>query len=289
VVVSETFVSAAGIAAEVLGVPFVVAGWPATAPKVASGDESLVQLARSRLNHLLEQFNVRGANWTPTGAPALLSPTLHLTYWSPRWYAGLTLLPQTRHVGGRAPTPKPAPTDWTNLDPWVFITLGTSFGNDPNFFLAAAHAADQLGCLPIVALGGQLAPEQIVTLRGRLPAQTVIQETIDFAAVFPYLAAAIHHGGAGVTHALSTHAVPQIIVPHAADQAHQAHGVGRSGVGLHIPAKEVTIERLVDALAQLLPDLSRYRTNAQSLRDEFANLGGVDAAATIIADVIRNA
>jgi UDP:flavonoid glycosyltransferase YjiC (YdhE family) len=238
---------------------------------------------------LLEQFNVRGANWTPTGAPALLSPTLHLTYWSPRWYAGLTLLPQTRHVGGRAPTPKPAPTDWTNLDPWVFITLGTSFGNDPNFFLAAAHAADQLGCLPIVALGGQLAPEQIVTLRGRLPAQTVIQETIDFAAVFPYLAAAIHHGGAGVTHALSTHAVPQIIVPHAADQAHQAHGVGRSGVGLHIPAKEVTIERLVDALAQLLPDLSRYRTNAQSLRDEFANLGGVDAAATIIADVIRNA
>ena len=36
------------------------------------------------------------------GAPALLSPALHITYWSPGWYAGLELLPQTHHVGGLA-------------------------------------------------------------------------------------------------------------------------------------------------------------------------------------------
>lgn len=287
-IVSETFVSAAGIAAEVLGTPFVVAGWPAMTPKVATGDDELVALARGRLNDLLAQFGATGVNWTQSGAPALLSPRLHLTYWSPSWYTGQTLLPQTRHVGGQASPPKPPPA-WPSLDPWVLITLGTSFGNDPNFFLAAAHAADQLGCLPIIALGGQLSSEEVAKLRPRLPQRTVLQNEVDLAALLPVTAAAIHHGGAGTTHALITHAVPQIVVPHAADQVHQAYGVVRSGVGLHIPAKEVTVERLINALAQLLPDLSKSRANAQRLRDEFAALGGVAAAAMMLSDVVRSA
>ena len=97
--------------------------------------------------------------------------------------------------------------------------------------------------------------------------------------MLPYTAAAIHHGGAGTTHALVTRAVPQILVPHAADQQRQAQGVVRSGVGLAFAAKEVTIELLEDALAAILPDLSSYRSAALQLRDEFAQLGGVEAAA----------
>jgi UDP:flavonoid glycosyltransferase YjiC (YdhE family) len=167
------------------------------------------------------------------------------------------------------------------------ITLGTSFGNDPNFFLAAAHAAVQIGCLPILVLGGQLTDDQVQTLRKRLPTKCIIKEHIDFPSVLPYLAAAIQHGGAGSTHALVTQAVPQIVVPHAADQAYQAQGVVRSGVGLHIPAKEVTIERLVHSLAQLLPDLSKMRENAQLLRTEFASLGGVSKASEILVETTR--
>jgi UDP:flavonoid glycosyltransferase YjiC (YdhE family) len=58
----------------------------------------------------------------------------------------------------------------------------------------------------------------------------------------------------------------------------------RSGAGLYLPAKEVTVERLVQALAQLLPDLSKYRANAQTLRDEFASLGGIQRAALLLVD-----
>ena len=102
---------------------------------------------------------------------------------------------------------------------------------------------------------------------------------VDFAAVLPDVAAAIHHGGAGTTHALVTHAVPQIVVPHAADQVLQAQGVMRTRVGLHIPPKQVTIPVLVDALAQALPDLSPLRAAALDLQAEFHALGGVPAAA----------
>jgi UDP:flavonoid glycosyltransferase YjiC (YdhE family) len=85
-----------------------------------------------------------------------------------------------------------------------------------------------------------------------------------------------------VTHALVTHAVPQLIVPHAADQIHQAQGVVRSGVGHHLPAQQATVETMIDGLAELLPDLSPLRLAAQELRDEFAQLGGVATAADLV-------
>lgn len=279
VLVTETFVSAAGLVAEQLQIPFVVAGWPALSPSATGGDPAVIALARARLQQLFDRFALTGINWSPTGAPTLISPTLHLTYWSPRWYAGLTLLPQTQHVGGRAaadPLPDPAG------DPQVLITLGTSFGNDANFFVAAAQAAAQLGCRPRLALGRQFNPSQRQALQAQLPGNAVVEEQVDFATVLPQVAAAIHHGGAGTTHALVTSAVPQIVVPHAADQIHQAQGVERSGVGLHVPAKTVTISALVRALAQLLPDLSPQRAQAETLRAEFASLGGVERAAELL-------
>ncbi|MCC6167201.1 MAG: hypothetical protein IT329_08250, partial [Caldilineaceae bacterium] len=71
----------------------------------------------------------------------------------------------------------------------------------------------------------------------------------------------------------------QIVVPHAADQMRQAQGVARCQVGLAIPPKEVTVDRLVAALAQALPDRSPLRVYAQTLQAEFDALGGVPAAA----------
>lgn len=282
--ISEMFVSAAGLAAEVLGVPFAVAGWPAMQPKVASDNAGLSSMARARLQRLLTQFSISGRNWTTSGPPALCSPILHLTYWSPSWYRGVALLPQTHHVGGRARETIAPPPAWPADNPWVFITLGTSFGDDLNFFIAAARAATELGGLPVLALGGQLAPAQRQVLQDQLPGAVIIEEMLDLDRVLPHVAAAIHHGGAGTTHALITHGVPQIIVPHAADQGYQAQGVARSGIGIALAAKETTIPRLVSGLAQLLPDLSPYRTQAQQLRAEFAALGGVQTAATLLSE-----
>jgi UDP:flavonoid glycosyltransferase YjiC (YdhE family) len=254
-------------------------------PKTAGADP-LVHEARNRLQTLCIRFGLQGRNWTHDGPPSLQSPHLHITYWSPRWYKGVPLAPQTRHTGGRAQTA--APPVWPTLDPWVFITLGTSFGRDPNFFYAAAQAAQDLGCRPIIALGGQFTASARAALVEKLPPATIVEETINFSAVFPYLSAAIHHGGAGVTHALVTHAVPQLIVPHAADQMHQAQGVVRSGVGLHIPAREVTVARLSKTLAEVLPDLSPIRASAVALRAEFAELGGSEAAATMLEEILAD-
>jgi UDP:flavonoid glycosyltransferase YjiC (YdhE family) len=286
VIVSEMFVAAAGVVAEQFGKPLLVAGWPAIDGPTSAGD-ALALEARQRLLRILAANGCRGVNFTTGGPPALRSPHLHLTFWSERWYTGLALMPQTHHAGGLPLDVLPADAQTPSPDdrPWVVITLGTTFNRDPAFFVAAATAADQLGCLPILLLGRTPEPSGADRWLERLPAATVVREHADFRTVLPYAAAAIHHGGAGTTHALVRAATPQIVVPHAADQIHQAHGVTRTGIGLHLPPKSVTIERLADALAMILPDRSAQRGQAERLRTEFAVLGGVQAAATQIETV----
>jgi len=288
-VVSEMFVAGAGLAAEVLGVPFAVAGWPAIHASLPEHAQFVAELTRQRLDVLTQRFGIEGVNWARDDAPALLSPHLHLTYWSPRWFAGLSLLPQNRLVGGIAPPAQPWKTPWLNQlpmdQPWAFITLGTAFTDDPNFFIAAAHAAAQVGCLPILAVGNDVNSAWSQNLRARLPKPSVVVGRVNFSEVLPYAAAAIHHGGAGTTHALVTHAVPQIVVPHAADQARQAEGVARSGVGYRFAPKDVTVAVLVQALRNALPDDSPIRRNARALQAEFASLGGVSVAADVLEGV----
>ncbi len=285
-VVGEIFVPAAALAAEALDLPFVVAGWPALRARLSPQAQMVETLARERLALLLRRFDLSGRYWELHGAPAPLSPLLHLTYWSPSWYRGLPLLPQTAMVGGVPPPPRPLTVPelqgLAKDRPWVLVTLGTAFPQDPNFFVAAAQAIHRVGGIPLVVLGVPVTAASAQSVVARLPEEAVAVERVEFAEVLPRLAAAIHHGGAGTTHGLVVHAVPQIVVPHAADQARQAQGVVRTGVGLAFRAREVTVARLVQALNRLLPGAAPVRERARRLQEEFAALGGVSRAASLL-------
>jgi|GEM_PF-206308 len=322
VVVAENFMSSAAILAEVIALPFAVAGWPAFQASLNPKTQIIAELAAKRLASLKEEFNITGVNWTSVGASMLLSPWLHLSYWSSRWFHGVSLLEQTQHVGGYAQEVSSLPLDDPSamllngelvegelsqqesvMDaPWVFVTLGTSFADDPNFFIAATHAIEQIDAVPIVALAEnkevsnqQLGRKELTQesradarrvtveeLCERLAPSSIVLDQINFDAVLPSVSAAIHHGGAGTAHALVTHAVPQIVVPHAADQMHQAHGVARSEVGVAIRPQNVTISALAQVLDEMFVASSDFQRNAQRLQAEFAQLGGIKRAADLL-------
>ncbi|MEX1019930.1 MAG: nucleotide disphospho-sugar-binding domain-containing protein, partial [Litorilinea sp.] len=170
--------------------------------------------------------------------------------------------------------------------PWILITLGTTFNQDVAFFHMAARAAEEMGALPILALGADLDTEWVQRVLAGVPARTVCRAWLDFGAVLPYTAVAIHHGGAGTTHAFITHAIPQIVVPHAADQMRQAHGVARTQIGVGLLPQNTSTAALVQILAQLLPGRAPARGRAIALQREFAALGGPPAAAKQIACVV---
>ncbi len=301
-IVSEFFISAAGLTAELVDVPLAVVGWPALEPVARPHNQAVAEIARARLRELLGEFGLAGLNFSglpregvsdnALGPPALLSPYRHLTFWSERWYGDMPVLPQTAHVGGMAASKQvnpPLPGRNKEEDgPWVLVTLGTSFADDPNFFIAASRAVRRVGGVTLAVLGGvdSAAREPLVArLRTETRGALAVLDHADFDTLLPHVDAAIHHGGAGTTHALVVHGVPQIVVPHAADQFGQAQGVARCGVGFALRAQETTPDKLARLLFRLLPDLSAQRAHAHGLRDEFAKLGGVPRAADLLESV----
>ena len=283
--VTEPFMAAAGLAAELADVPLVVVGWPATAMPERPRDHQreAARLAATWFEQLKAHFRVQGRFWAPGGLPWLRSRHAHVVYFTPEWYATWRVLaPPTMFVGGRPTPPNEPPPLWWNMlseeEPLVLITLGSVFVEDEMFFRAAIEAVHEVGARAIVATG---KPSLAERLRVEAPREAIIVPWVPYAHLFPRLRLVIHHGGVGTTHAALVYGVPQIVVPHAADQYQQAARVQRTGVGVALHVRDVTVQRLV-RLARALLQEGAWRERAQAMAERMAALGGAERAATIL-------
>ena len=71
---------------------------------------------------------------------------------------------------------------------------------------------------------------------------------VNHQALFPRLAAVVHHGGAGTTHNVARAGAPQVIVPLYGDQLYWASRVRELGIGTSMSMTELTADRLAGAL-----------------------------------------
>jgi len=294
--VIDPFLSAAALAAEKLDVPLIVAGWPAQA---TLDEQALFPIQRDlssdsqqRIQRLCQTFGIRGRNFSQGTAPSIISPLLHITYFSPEWYAAEQdqIQEQTRYVGGIAPIPVTSAPDWLlaidQKTPLALITLGTIFTGDLGFFSWAAQAASRAGLLPIVVIGwAPLEPEKKAELKRALPPGTRLLNWAPFEHVLPRCELMIHHGGMGTTHAAIVHGVRQIVVPHAADQRIQARRVAQAKIGLNLTAHDVRQGQLSEG-AKALMEADWVAKNARQFSGQMAALGGAERAAELILDAL---
>lgn len=297
VIVTDPFLTAAALAAEALDVPLAVCGWPAQ--KEMNEDflfpvqKSLGNESIERIGRLKERFGVQGRYFATGPTPSILSPHLHVSYFSERWYLSdeMNLLPQTLFVGGAPTAPSDNPPDWLNAIPAdariALITLGTVFTGDLGFFSWAAQAAARVGFVPLVVIGwNPLAPEDKAKLKAALPPTTRLLNFVPFDHVLPRTDLMIHHGGMGTTHAALIHGIPQIVVPHAADQRGQARRVAQALVGLNLTAHDVKNGMLYEGVKAIGSD-ARVRQTARDFAAELAALGGAARAAEALAASVR--
>ncbi len=294
-ILTDPFLSASAVAAEVLGVPLVVCGWPA----LRELDETLLYPvqrvladdSRQRVDRLCALFGVTGENFSHGPTPSIVSPHLHLSYFSHTWYQAElhNLLEQNQLVGGLP--------DAVNLPDWLtaipqevplaVVTLGTTFTGDLGFYAWAAQAAARCGLLPVVAIGNNpLAAEAKQELIRALPKGTRLVNYVPFDAVLPRARIMIHHGGMGSTHRAVVHGVPQIVVPHAADQRGQARRAAQAKVGLNLTAHDVRQGKLLEGTRAILADV-RVQQTARDLAAEMAAAGGPAAAADAVERVMN--
>ncbi len=273
VVLIEPFVAAGALLIEKMRLPGVVVGRPALPSTAASGP------AAESVTRLCQAVGVAGDYWDRArGMPCSLH--LHLDFFCRGWYADLTEVGgQTVFCGG-APASIPDSTSARGGDaapgrPLVLITLGSAFNRDDAFFRIAAGAVLQAGGQPWVVLGREAARP------AGLPGEAWVSNWLDFGAVFPRLAAIIHHGGVATTHAALVHGLPQIVVPHAGDQTPQAGRVTQAGVGYGVRPADFDAASAPRLISHVLTDPS-FRVSAGWWADEMAALGGAEQAAEAV-------
>ena len=296
VIVTDPFLSAAALAAELFDVPLVVGGWASGPPidedQMVYAQRQLGHEATGRIERLCAQFGLTGVNFSGGPAPSIQSPRLHISYFSAYWHQAETVLSQTEFVGGMITPSHGDPPAWLADipagQPLGMVTLGSTFTGDLAFFARGAQAIAGAGMIPLVVVGpAPLPPEQKARLKAGLPGGTRLLPWVDYDHVFPRLSVIIHHGGMGTTHAAVVHAIPQIIVPHAADQRGQARRARQAKVGLELSTADLRNGQLEPAV-QAITSTDWVLESVARLAESFAALGGPPRAAELLIDAIEN-
>jgi UDP:flavonoid glycosyltransferase YjiC (YdhE family) len=130
----------------------------------------------------------------------------------------------------------------------VYVGFGSMTDSDPlRTTREIAEAVSLVGCRALVSqgwagLGGVPLSEGVLEIGA-----------VCHVRLFPRLAAVVHHGGAGTTTAAARAGIPQIVVPHIADQYYWARRVELLGIGPPaIPRKRFSARTLKEALTAVL-------------------------------------
>ena len=103
-------------------------------------------------------------------------------------------------------------------------------------------------------------------------------DNVPHSLIFPRVAAAIHHGGAGTTTAAARAGIPQVVLPHILDQYYWAHRVEVLGLGPPaLPVERVTADVLSDRISRAVND-PRIQEQVNRLAPAVAARNGVTTA-----------
>lgn len=122
---------------------------------------------------------------------------------------------------------------------------------------------------------------------GYLPDSILRIDAVPHDYLFPRVAIAIHHGGAGTTAAGFRAGIPNIVVPSFGDQFFWGWQVHKLGVGPKpIPRKRLTIDNLARAIRQVIND-DKVNEKAAGISRQIQTENGVDFAVGLIEKFAR--
>lgn len=197
--------------------------------------------------------------------------------------------PATAHITGDWHRPSNARLDDADLRefieagaPFVYAGFGSMTGGNASARAEAIiEGARRAGLRVAMTTGwGGLQPPTRC-----LGPDVFVTESAPHDAVLRHAVAAVHHGGAGTTHAVARAGIPSIVVPFLADQpfwAAQLRRIGLAPAPLH--RDQLTPERIRTALATSMDCASRARAVAQQMSTE----DGTTRALSLIATYTRS-
>ena len=207
-----------------------------------------------------------------------------------------------------SPSLLPRPNDWTN--PNIHLT-GYFFAQTPKNYTPSAELQAFLdkGSPPVcITFGSMISKEarhitelvqsalQICGMRGVFltgwggieihSANLFSVPAAPHEWLLSHCSAIIHHGGAGTTAASLRAGIPNVIIPHGADQPFWGRCVARAGAGPEpLDIHHLTAQNLVDALAKT--QLPAIQTRARQLAACLEEENGTQAAVQILENLAQ--
>jgi MGT family glycosyltransferase len=204
-------------------------------------------------------------------------------------YGRRDIPPNVRYVGACSwhPPEPPGADDWLDRvptgRPWVHVTEGTSHYQDPFVLRAASTGLAGTGVEVILTTGRQRDPAAMGL--GRLAPNVHAARWVSHGEMMSRFSAVVTTGGPATIMAALREGVPLVVVPTTWDKPDNARRVEDAGVGVRIPPRHCTPERLRAATERVLSDRS-YRVAAQSMANRLAAAPGAAGAAELINELV---
>ena len=168
-------------------------------------------------------------------------------------------------------------------EPPVYVGFGSMPNGDPRRttrrIVEALESCHRRGV--IVSGWGGLGGED-------LPSTVFVARSTSHARLLPRVALAVHHGGAGTTAAAARAGVPQIVVPHLADQFYWGHQIHARGLGGRpISRSSLTAPKLARAI-QFVLSRPHFAETARSIQASLERTDGVSTLAHLLYRVASN-
>ncbi|GIG56150.1 glycosyl transferase [Longispora fulva] len=277
-IVADVMMPGGGLAAELLGLPWV----SLCCSPVPEPDAYRHFIPAHAVDAFAPQTTLKALGLPDDGHNLLgrLSPWLHLIPTTPR-FAGVAELPApVRLVGPLAPTAS-APRPRTPVEnPTVVVSASTAAAPT---LAGAAYSQDRYLAAVAEALGGLEVTGLVTHPAGvvEAPANVRFLGPTPHDPLFDQAAAVVTHAGWGTVSRALVRGLPLVLVPIANDQHHIADRCAELGLGITLPADRVTAADLRAAVRAVLEEPG-YRAAAAEFAAESRALAPLPTAAALI-------
>jgi UDP:flavonoid glycosyltransferase YjiC (YdhE family) len=141
-----------------------------------------------------------------------------------------------------------------------------------------------LGALDVDTLV-TVGPDGDPAALGPLPRSVRVERFVPQGALLPHLDVVAHHCGSGTMLGALSHGLPQLAMPHGADQFTNAQALAGSGAGRRLLPEEITPEAVADVVGALLVEPG-YRDAAGRIAAEIA---AMPAPEEVVSELERRA
>lgn len=160
----------------------------------------------------------------------------------------------------------------------VYITLGTVFNNDPEFYKICIEAFRNRSEMVVIPVGSSIDPAELHDI----PQNVTVVKFAPQLEVLKNAKLMITVGGAGSVGDAIFYKVPMIVIPSMIEQELNALQVERHKVGIYLKRNRLSKQKLRECVDDIYRNIDTYRSNLGIVAKSFIDAGGASRATEVI-------